>query len=143
MNTNDNIETIEEKTRREWAESGADWAWGVLRFLQGRRINEVSVFEVEQTRTFENSSEAEQSSLRFVASESIQKYPPNEEDRRRLRERDDFLVRFAAGETLGHGDWVAEIRNIPAGVARAQAVDASMFPKTYQAPELFTWLWKR
>src|SRR5579872_4223347 len=88
------FETADEKFRRRWAESGADWAWQICKFLQGRRINEVSLSEVEQTMTFARSDEREKAALRYVASDAAQLRPLSEDDRQRLAERDDFLIRF-------------------------------------------------
>ena len=56
-------------------------------------------------------------------------------------ERDAFLVEFADGKTLGHADFVYEIRGIPFRVARAQALDAARFQNTFNAPTLFRWVW--
>ena len=137
------FESAETKSRREWAEAGGDWAWQVLKFLQGRRQNEISLSEILTTQTYMRSTQREKDALRFVATQAEQKHPITGEDRRRLKERDDFLMKFVAGESLGRGDWVSEIQNIPATVPRAQEVDASLFQKTYRAPKLFSYLWER
>ena len=131
------------RMRREWAENSGDFAWQIIKFLQGKRSNEVSLIEVEQTETYKRSSELEESALRFVASQAEQQHPVSAEDRRRLIERDSFLIKFVAREHLGHQDWVTELQAIPAGVARAQAVDAAMFQTTYRAPILFRGIWGR
>jgi hypothetical protein len=136
------FESPTDKFRRGWAENGADWSWQVLKFLQGRRINEISLTEIEQTKTFARATELEKSSLRFVASQAEQRNPLSYDDRIRLRERDDFLMRFVENKTLGHMDWISEIMNIPAAVQRAQEVDARLFPNTFTAPELFSWVWR-
>jgi hypothetical protein len=143
---NQNPETFEnssDRFRRVWAENSGDWAFQVLKFLQGRRANEVALSEVEGTETYKRSSVQEQSALRFVAGQAEQKHPVSDDDRLRIIERDDFLIRFVEGETLGHQNWVAEIQVMPFAVQRAQVVDAAMFQKTYRSPELFSWIWKR
>jgi hypothetical protein len=134
--------TPEEKFRMTWAESSGDWAWQICKFLQGRRINEVSLAEIEQTKTCARATEFEKSSLRFVAAQAEQRYPLSEDDRIRLRERDNFVMKFVNNRSLGHRDWVSEILNIPAVVRRAQEVDAALFPKTWRELELFGWIWK-
>jgi len=131
------------RMRREWAENSGDFAWQIIKFLQGKRSNEVSLIEVEQTETYKRSSELEQSALRFVASQAEQRHAVSDEDRRRLIERDNFLMRYADGQTLGHQDWVTEIRNIPIAVRHAQEVDAHLFPKTFVSPTIFRWVWER
>lgn len=143
---NQNPETFEnasDRFRRVWAENSGDWAWQVLRFLQGRRTNEITLSEVEGTETYKRSSASEQYALRFIAGQAEQKHPPSYDDRLRLRERDNFLIRFVEGETLGHQNWVSEILDIPFAVSRAQALDAAVFQKTYRSPELFSWIWEK
>ena len=137
-----NFELTVDRLRREWAETGADYAWQILKFLQGRRLNEISLAEVERTKTYERSAELEKSALRFVASQSERRYPLNDEDRRRLRERDNFLMEYVDGSALGYRDWVNEIGNVPRAVAHAQAVDASLFPVTFPSTRLFDWIWE-
>jgi len=137
------FERAEDRERREWAENSGDYAFGVLRFLQGRRQNEISLAEVLTTQTYMRSTQREKDALRFVAAQSEQRHLVSDEDRRRLIERDSFLIKFVAGEHLGHQDWVTELQAIPAGVARAQAVDAAMFQTTYRAPILFRGIWGR
>src|ERR1700674_4903871 len=117
------FETADEKFRREWNKAGADWAFWLLKFLQGFRRNEISLSEIVRTQTYAHSTPREKDALKFIAEQSEQHTPLSDEDRRMLIERDDFLVRHVARETLGHADWVAEIQGIPAAVARAQAVD--------------------
>jgi hypothetical protein len=134
-------ESAEETFRREWATAGADWGFQIMQFLQGRRVNEISLAEIEQTKTFARSSDKEKSALRFIAMQSEQWAPLSEEDVRRLIETDEWLMQYAAGETLGHAHWVAAIKGIPFAVARAHEADANLFPKTYQAPILFEWIW--
>jgi hypothetical protein len=137
------FETAEDRTRRLWAENGGDWAWQVLKFLQGRRKNEISLAEALTTQTYARSTQRERDALRFVAAQGELKYPPSDEDRRRLTERDDFLMRWVEGQTLGHQNWVNEIQGIPAAVQRAQAVDAALFHKTFKSLILFRWVWGR
>jgi hypothetical protein len=137
------FESVEDRTRRKWAESGADWSWQILKFLQGRRVTEISLTEILTTQTYARSTLREQNALKFVASQAEQRNLQDEEDRRRLIERDIFLIRFIAGETLGHHDWVSEIQGIPFAVRRAQELDAALFPRTYSSPQLFTWIWAR
>jgi len=137
----ESFENAGDRERREWAEAGGDWAWQVLKFLQGRRAQEVSLAEVLTTQTYTRSTQREKDALRFVAAQSEQRHLVSDEDRRRLIERDSFLIKFVDGETLGHNDWVTEIRNIPVGVQRAQECDKAMFPKTFHQPILFRWIW--
>ena len=139
----EHFESPTDKFRREWAENGADYSWQVLKFLQGRRINEVSLAEIERTKTFARATELEKSSLRFVASQAEQRNPFSYDDLIRLRERDDFLMRFTENKTLGHMDWISEIQNIPAAVRRAKEIDANLFRNSYPSPpSLFDWIWK-
>ena len=137
----ESFENAGDHERREWAEHSGDWAFGVLRFLQGRRQNEISLAEVLTTQTYTRSTQREKDALRFVAAQSEQRHLVSDEDRRRLIERDSFLIKFVDGETLGHSDWVTQIQAIPAGVVRAQAVDAAMFKTTFPSPVLFRWIW--
>src|ERR1700730_15869551 len=98
------FETVESKTRREWAENSGDWSWQILKWLQGTRKNEISLAEVEGTKTYARCSELEKTALRFVASQAEQRHPPSYDDRIRLTERDFFLMKFVAGETFGHSE---------------------------------------
>ncbi len=139
----ESFENAGDRERREWAEAGGDWAWQVLKFLQGRRAQEVSLAEVLTTQTYARSTQREKDALRFVSSQSEQIRPISDEDRRRLIERDDFLMLYVEGKTLGHHNWVTELQAIPVGVQRAQAVDAAMFQKTFQEPVLFRRIWGR
>jgi hypothetical protein len=136
------FERAEDRTRREWAENSGDWAWQVIKFLQGRRANEINLAEILTTKTYAHATEIEKASLRFVAAQAEQHHPPSEDDRIRLRERDNFLMRYVEGKTLGHQNWVQEIQGIPFAVARAQALDAALFPKTFPSRELFKWVWE-
>jgi hypothetical protein len=136
-------ENSSDRERRLWAENSGDWGFQVLLFLQGRRTNEITLSEVEGTKTYASCSELEKSSLRYVAGQAEQRHPPSYDDLLRLRERDDFLMRFVAGETLGHQNWVSEIQGIPYAVARAQACDRALFSKTFYEAELFRWIWER
>jgi hypothetical protein len=138
------FETPGDKFRREWAENSGDISFQICKFLQGRRVNEVTEVEILHTQTFKRSTPEEQSALLWVAKQAENYNPLSEEDKRRLIERDDFLMRWKDGTTLGHADWVSEIKNIPAAVQRAQEVDAKLFPNTFPAPAgLFSWIWKR
>src|SRR5882757_1158330 len=95
------VETADEKLRREWADKSGDWAWQVLKFLQGHRKIEISLTEIVTPHTDARSTQREKDSLRFVAAQAEQYRSPSDENRRRLIERDDFLMKFVAGETLG------------------------------------------
>jgi hypothetical protein len=134
-------ESAEETFRREWAEAGADWGFQIMQFLQGRRVNEIALSEIEQTTIFARSSEKEKSALRFIAMQSEPHVSLDGEDERRLIEKDEWLQQYAAGDTLGHNDWAAAVKAIPFKVARAHEVDANLFPKTYHEDELFGWVW--
>jgi hypothetical protein len=136
------FETPGEQFRREWAEHSGDWSFQVLKFLQGRRVNEVNASEIITTQTYARSLQPEKDALRWVAEQAEQLRPLSAEDRRRLIERDDFLMRWVDGKTLGHADWVSEIQNIPAAVRRAQEVDAALFRNAYPSVRLFGWIWK-
>ena len=127
--------------RRTWAANSADWSWQVLKFLQGRRRNEISLAEIVTTETYARSTPQEKDSLKFVASQAQLLAPISEEDTRRLIERDDFLIGFVEGQTLGLSNWVAEINKIPMAVQHAQETDAALFGTTYPAPKLFGWIW--
>jgi hypothetical protein len=136
------FESAGDKFHREWAEHSGDWSFQILKFLQGRRVNEVNAAEIITTQTYARSLQPEKEALRWVAEQAEQLRPLSEEDRRRLIERDAFLLNWVDGKTLGHADWVAEIQNIPAAVRRAQDVDAALFPNTFPSRHLFGWHWK-
>jgi hypothetical protein len=136
------FENAGDKCRREWAEHSGDWSFQILKFLQGRRVNEVNASEIIKTQTYARSLQPEKDALRWVAEQAEQIRPLSAEDRRRLIERDDFLMRWVDGKTLGHADWVSEIQNIPAAVRRAQEVDAALFRNSFPSPNLFGWIWK-
>ena len=129
-----------EKLRREWAAMGADWAWQVLKFLQGRRTNEVSVEEVQRTKTFSRATELEKKSLLFVAHEAQQSRVPTEDDLCVLNERDDFLIAFSEGRVLGRRNWANQILSIPVAVRSREEYDRQFFPVVYKSPSLFGWL---
>lgn len=135
-------ESPTEKYRREWAEHSGDWAFQVLNFLKGRRVNEVNVAEIITTQTYARSLQREKDALRYVAEQAENRRALLVEDRRRLIERDDFLIRWVDGETLGHSDWVRELSGIPLAVKRAQEVDAALFPNTYPSVKLFGWIFR-
>jgi hypothetical protein len=128
--------------RREWAAHSGDWTFQLIKFLQGRRVNEVSGEEIVKTLTYARCDELERAALLWVANQAENRRPLSGEDRRMLIERDDFLMRWIAGTTLGHGDWVAELRNVPAAVRRAQEVDRALFRNSFPSPDLFGWLQK-
>lgn len=137
------VESAGDVWRREWAENSGEVTHRLLNFLQGRRRLEITTAEIVRTQTYMHSSVAEKKSLVFVTAQAST-CEPNEDDRIRLVERDNFLMMFVRGETLGHSDWCQEIRGIPAAVKRAQEDDAMLFPtKHFSSPELFTWLWDR
>jgi len=132
-----------EQFRQEWAAHSGDWAFHVLAFLSGRRQNEVTLDEILQTETFARSTPEEQSSLKFVAAQAEPLHPLSEEDSRRLKERDMFLMDFADRKLLGHEDLANQIRNIPVAVAERQKFDRFYFSKVYESPKLFSWIWTR
>jgi hypothetical protein len=129
-----------ERFRREWAALGCDWSWQILKFLQGRRRNEVREEEVMQTETFARATDFEKKSLVFVAQQAARTFVTPEEDSRALNERDTFLMAAVDGHALGHRNWINELLAIPAAVREREEYDARMFPKNYKSPRLFTWI---
>ena len=132
-----------EQERREWYAASGDWAFAVLQLLQGSRRNEVSLSELWELETYKRSDQREQDALRFVANQSTRRYPMEENDHVILKTMDDFLIQFSEGNTLGHRDWVAQIRNIPVRVAECQRIDRELFRHQNQFVDrqLFRWLW--
>ena len=132
--------------RREWAEAGGDWAFQILAFLRGSRRLEITLGELKATQTYGRSTEQEKRALEFVTGQT-EEHPEiyvDGEDRRKLRERDDFLVRFANGEPLLRSDWASDLHHIPAAVAAREKFDRDLFPKAhYPITRLFDWIFTK
>lgn len=128
--------------RRLWAEHGADWAYQIVRFLQGRRKNEIDATEIQATDFFARCNEPERNALLYVCS-SAEKMGVDTDDSPTLRERDRWLMDYVDGAFLGHSDRVAELEAIPTAVAKARAFDTSMFGVSFEEPRLFQWIWER
>ena len=87
MNTNESqaVEQFEElsaedRFRSDWATVGADWSWQILRFLQGRRSNEIALAEIETTQLYARSTQREKDALRFVTAQVEQFQTLTEEE---------------------------------------------------------------
>ncbi len=140
--SNVNQEELESRTdafRREYAAVGGDWAYFLVQFLQGRRRTEIKPDEIVKTQTYLRANDAERRALEFVCAVDHPSLP-TPDDEIKLRLRDQFLVDFADGLTLGHADLVAEIRSIPMRVAERQKSDRALFATVYPQPFLFSWV---
>src|SRR6266568_2281205 len=124
------FERAEDRERREYAAVGADWAYFLVQYLRGRRRLEISSEEIVETQIYIRSSDAERRALLFVC-ESENEIKPSSDDKFRLQILDQFLLDYLEGRTLGHADWVAQIRSIPLRVAERQQFDRQLFPKTF------------
>ncbi len=127
--------------RQKWAESGADWAYFIVRFLQGQRRVEVHPEEITGTLLYQRSNDAEKQALRLVCEEPVKGIFPSWEDQRLLRERDHWLNEFIEGRNLGHGDLVKQLSEIPSQVAAREDWDRTYFHEVYPSRKLFSWLW--
>ena|ERR1700680_2097925 len=136
------FETVEDRTRREWAASGADWAYFIVRFLQEGRRLDIQPSEIVKTQLYGRSDDFEKHALDMVCA-TDHEIKPSPEDERRLRTRDNFLMDYVDRKTLGHMDLVKQLASIPAKVAERQRFDATLFSKVWESPRLFSWLWKR
>ena len=134
------FESADDKFRREYAEVGADWAYFLCQFLRGTRRLEISSEEIVETHLYRRSDDIEKRALFFVC-ESENEIKPSSDDKFKLQVLDQFLFDYLEGRTLGHADWVAQIRSIPFKVAERQRFDADLFPKTFPSPKLFSWIW--
>ena len=137
------FEPQQDKTRRLWAEHSGDYAFGVLRWLQGPRAMEVSLAEILTTKVYARSNQRERDALRFVSEQTIQASPLTPADARVLVDRDTFLMEYADNRQVGHADWILELEIVRIGIADAQKFDAAMFPKTFSQPKLFGWVFGR
>ena len=138
----DVFESAEEKFRREYAEVGADWSYFIVQFLRGRRRLDIQPAEIVKTQIFLRADDAERRALEFVC-EVDHPTRPSPDDELKLRIRDQFLIDYVDGLTLGHADLVAEIKSIPYRVAAREQSDRALFAKVYESPRLFTWIWER
>jgi hypothetical protein len=136
------FESPTDKARREFAEMGADATYFVARFLQGKRRVDIQPEEILKTQLYLRANDAERRALVFVCEVD---YPtkPSPDDALKLRIRDQFLLDYVDGLTLGHADWVAEIESIPLRVAAREQADRSLFPTVWESPKLFQWIWER
>ena len=130
-----------DRQRREWAAASGDWAFAVLQFLQGEREAEVTTQEILTTKLYAHSSPREKASLNFVSAQATPaEITPS--DTAILIERDNFLLDYAETRMLGHMDWVKQLADVPAQIARTQVLDATLFPKLFPSPRIFRWIWK-
>jgi hypothetical protein len=136
----------QDRQRREFAEAGGDWAFQILTFLRSSRRLEITLGELKATQTYAQSTEQEKRALEFVTGQT-EEHPEiyvDGEDRRKLRERDDFLVRFANGEPLLRSDWASDLHHIPVRVASREKGDRDMFPTAhYPITPLFQWVFEK
>jgi len=139
------FESAGDRLRREWAEHSGTYAWAVLKALQGPyRSREISLSELLTTKLYARATQREKTSLRWIAEQSdLPLELLSENDRNQLAEMDEFICAFADGTApIGHADRVQGIRGIAATIARAQAVDAGLFPKQFPEKILFRWIWR-
>jgi len=90
-------------------------------------------------RTFSKLPEA----LITLADELAVRRPPSAEDARHLRVRDQFILDYVGGRTLGHADWVKQLRSIPANVDERNHFDRMYFRTVYELLKLFQCKWER
>ena len=136
------FETVEDKTRREYASAGADYAYFIVQFLQGRRRLEIQPSEIVKTQTYARSDEIEKKALRIIC-ESDHEIPPSPEDELKLRTRDQLLLSYVEGRNLGHADSVQQLTSIPQKVAERQYFDSALFGgRVYTSPVIFRWVWR-
>jgi len=136
------FENASDRERREYAQAGCDYAYFVVRFLQGHRRLEIQPSEIVKTQLYKRADDFEKHALEMVCATELE-IPPSPDDELKLRLRDQFLCDFADRKTLGHANDVAEIKLIPAKVAERRRFDTAMFPKVWESPVLFAWVWKR
>jgi hypothetical protein len=137
------VESLEDRTRRLWAESGAPYAHLVVLFLQGKRRLAIQAAEIVATQTYARSDEIEKRALRMVC-ESAHEIPPSPDDSQALRYRDYLLLDIVDGKVLGHRDTVQQLRSIPEKVAEQAHWDKAFFGgRVYTSPILFRWVWER
>ena len=131
--------------RREWAESGADFAFFLVQFLRGQRRLPVQQSEIKETQLYLRSSAAEQRALEMVCdAEPSHPIYLEPEQKRELADHDAWLMLFADGQNLGHADRVAQIMQIPSAVAAREKWDRDMFPQAhYPIQKLFGWVWEK
>src|SRR6266853_5964535 len=132
-------ENAGDRERREYAEVGGDWAYFLVKFLQGTRRLEISSEEIVETQLYLRSNDVEKRALLFVC-DSRNEIKPSSDDKFRLQILDQFLLDYVESKTLGHLDWVDQIKSIPARVAERQRFDRQLFPKTFPSPKLFSWV---
>jgi hypothetical protein len=134
----------QDRERREWAESGADFAFFLVQFLRGQRRMPIQQNEIVETHLYLRSSPAEQLALKMVCDEEPRRLLYIEpESKRELRERDNFLARYADGHPLERSDWVAQIREIPRLIAAREKADRDLFPQAhYPITKIFSWLFE-
>jgi hypothetical protein len=136
------FEPRSERERREFVGTGGDIAFFILTFLRGRRRHDITMQEIETTRLYERSNEAERLALRVVCAESPLT-DSSAHDASQLRSRDAALIDFAEGRHI-RGDWAAQLRGIPALLRERQEFDRATFRKQYLPPEgLFDWIFRR
>jgi hypothetical protein len=136
------FESRDDRERRLWTEAGADVAFFILQFLKGNRKRDVQLSEIETTRLYKQSGEAEKRALRYVAGQ-VELFAPNPKETAELEARNSTLLCYARGETIS-GAWARQISEIPARLAERDAFDAKMFTRQYRRPEgLFDWIWSR
>jgi hypothetical protein len=134
------FERAEDRERREYSENGCDWAYFVVRVLQGRRRLEIQPSEIISTRLYARADGLEKRALEMICA-TDNEMTPSPEDKRRLLERDHWLDEYLSGRNIGHADLVNQIQNIPAKVAERERFDRTYFKKVYKQPRLFSFLW--
>jgi len=132
-----------EQFRKAWAEHGCDWAYFVLKFLQGRRQADIRVDEIAETLFYARCDDIEKRALLLVCAESSEPKQLLVSNTDELKERDIWLHTYLAGKNIGHADLVEQLNLIPAQVEERQHFDRTYFSRVYESPKLFAWLWER
>jgi hypothetical protein len=136
------FESRDDRERRLWTEAGADVAFFLLEFLKGTRRRDIQLSEIETTRLYKQSSEAEKRALRYVAAQ-LEPFEPTPTETAELDGRDNTLLCYARGEKIS-GAWVRQITEIPTRLRERDEFDRRMFSKQYSRPEgLFDWIFAR
>lgn len=135
------FELTSDRERRIWAESGCDYVYFVVRFLQGKRRLEIQPEEIVLTKLYRRSDDLERRALRMVCDSGCVQVP-SPEDSRRLREMDNWLYEYLEHRNIGHADKVKMLQSIPAHVMERQRFDSTYFATLYTSPKLFGFLWE-
>jgi len=132
-----------EDFRRAWAEHGCDWAYFVLKLLQGRRTSDIRVEEITETLFYARCNDVEKMALLLVCADSSEPKQLLASDTDEFKEHDIWLDNYLNGKNLGHADMVTQLYSIPVAVADRQRFDRQYFSVQYESPKLFGWVWER